>query len=188
VAHAWDYQTWVENARAHLVANGQAVPEDLPVLMEDQLCQTLEPGWCNYDDPGRPRVNTDLSWGDVLGGLATFAEWLARGMRYVSQAEADRRAEICARCYLNVNIGGCAACQKMVAQVIGDRTTKYDPNIRACAVCKCVLKAKVHFPISVLDRQAKKAQPLYPEFCWLKKGGRNYARSDPGVRAAVAAE
>jgi hypothetical protein len=176
--HAWDYNTWIEIARHHLRANNMAEPANLQELMENQICQTLEPGWCSYDDPNRPRVSTSLSWDDVKGFLETFKSWIGGGLGFTSQEEAERRALICARCYMNTHIGGCAACQKLVTEVIGKKVTRHDHMLKACAVCRCVLRAKVHFPQKVLDKQAQKHQEVYPEHCWLKKDGPNYV-GDP---------
>lgn len=173
VAHDWTYDAWVDNSRSHLQANNRAIPPDLEAQMEDQICKTLPVGWCNYDDPNRPRPSTALGWNDVVSGLTTFARWIATGLSYVSQTEAERRALICSKCYLNVNVEGCGACHKAVAEVTKSRSTKYDFALRACAVCKCLLKAKVHFPIATLNTSGNN-QELYPDFCWLKKGGANY--------------
>jgi hypothetical protein len=174
VVHAWSYDAWVQVARDHLIANNLSIPEDLQAQMEEQLCQTQEPGWCSYDDPNRPRVSTILSWGDVLSALTTFARWIAGGCQYVSQDEANRRALICSRCYMNTFIGGCSNCEAAVAKVTGKVSTKYDFALKACAVCKCVLRAKVHFPLDTLAQESENLQELYPPFCWNKKGGVNY--------------
>lgn len=176
VVVAFTHTDWVENARAHLRANGREVPLDLEAQMEDQLCRVLEPGWCAFDDPNRPRVSTDLSWDDVKGALATFGRWVRGGCKFASQSEAERRAEICVRCYMNTHIGGCSNCERLVSEVVGKLRTKNDGSLRACAVCRCVLRAKVHFPIETLDTETEKLQALYPEFCWLKKGGENFER------------
>ena len=162
------YDAWVQHARNHLQANQREEPPDLAAQMEDQLCQTLEPGWCAYDDDSRPRPSTSLDWGAIAGGVETFARWIRDGCRYVSQAEADRRALICTRCYLNVNVSGCAGCQKVVKEIVRNKMTQYDSALRACAVCKCLLAAKVHFPLEILDKENARAQSMYPEFCWLK--------------------
>ena len=142
--------------------------------MQNQLCRTLPPGWCLYDDPSRPRPSMSLSWNDVMGGLKTFGRGIGQGCQYVSQAEADRRSEICARCYLNVNVTGCASCQKAVQEVVRDKKSKQDALLRTCAVCKCFLRAKVHFPIETLDTENPGAQELYPDFCWLNKNSENF--------------
>src|SRR5262245_6450630 len=113
ISHAWDYRTWVDQAQAHYRANEREVPLDLGAQMEEQLCLTLPPGWCNYDDPNRDRPQVQLTWDDVKEGLSTFGRWIASGMKYVTQEEANRRALICGRCYLNVQVSGCTACHAM---------------------------------------------------------------------------
>ncbi len=173
-AHAWTHDAWVEVATHHQQANNLPHRASLIVEMEDQLCRTLPPGWCNYDDPNRRRVSISLGWNDVLGGLKTFSTWILQGCAYVTQKEADRRALVCSRCYLNVNVQGCAGCQQAVVEVTGNRKSKYDFALKSCAVCKCFLRAKIHFPLSTLDNESIGAQELYPDFCWLKKGGQNY--------------
>ena len=142
--------------------------------MQHQLCQGLPPGWCMYDDDNRVRPTVSLGFNDVIGGLKTFARWIASGCKFVAQTEADRRAAICSRCYLNVDIQGCAGCQTAIKEVVGDRKTKLDGALRACGVCKCFLKAKVHFPIDTLDTESEKVQGMYPGFCWLNKDSENY--------------
>lgn len=174
VTHAWTYNDWVALHRSHLQANGRAEPDHLESLMQDQLCRTLPPGWCNYDDPNRPRPTVSLDWGTVANGLKTFSNWILNGCHFVTQAEADRRANICSRCYYNVNISGCSACQKAVAETIGSRRTKFDYSLKGCAVCRCVLRAKVWFPQSILDKENERLQEQYPDFCWLKRTGDNY--------------
>lgn len=172
VAHSWTYNDWLNAALMHAQANNMPVPTEAE--MEHQLCQTLPPGWCNYDDPSRPRVTTSLDWDAVKGGLATFARWIATGCEYVQKTEAERRALICNRCYMNTNVSGCAACHAATEEVVKGRSTKYDFSLKACAVCKCFLRAKVHFPLKVLDKENSSYQQLYPEHCWLKKSGPNY--------------
>ena len=170
--HAWTYYDWVQAAKDHLAANSLPVPDQLGERMQHQLCMTLPPGWCDYDDPNRPRPSTSLTWNDVAGGVATFTRWLAAGAKSVVQDEADRRALICSRCYLNVNVQGCAGCHKAVVEVVRNRKTKYDFALRSCAACRCFLRAKVHFPLSILDKSGVD-QALYPSFCWLKLNGPN---------------
>jgi hypothetical protein len=171
---AMTYVDWVANARLHLQANNREVPDDLEALMQNQLCQTLPPGWCMYDDPSRPRPSVNLTFNDVAAGVKTFSRWILGGAKYVPQAEAERRAEICSRCYLNVNVSGCSGCQEIVKDVVRNKKTKLDAVLRACAVCKCLLAAKVHFPIETLDTENKKVQSMYPGFCWLNKRSENY--------------
>jgi len=171
-AVATTYDAWLAEAGKHAQANGLEGPTS--EAMEEQLCHTLPPGWCNSDDPRMVRPATNLSWDDVSGALKTFGAWLMGGAKTVEQSEADRRALICTRCYLNVQVGGCSGCQQLIAEVLGKKQTKYDFALRACGVCKCVLRAKVHFPIDILSKENQELQDLYPEFCWLQKNGPNY--------------
>src|SRR4030095_11672546 len=115
VAHGFDYTDWVNQEEKHLSVNGREVPPDLNLQMEEQLCKVLPPGWGRYEDPQRPRPSHALEWDEIKGGLSTFAKWIAGGCKFVDKEEADRRAAICSRCYLNMKIGGCASCQKAVA-------------------------------------------------------------------------
>jgi hypothetical protein len=173
VSHAWTHDAWIADGAAHCQANNYDIP-DLAERMEEQLCKTLPPGWCNYDDPNRARPSTVMHWDDVLRGTKQMATWVAGGMQYASQEESERRALICSRCYLNVYVSGCAACHALVETVVKDVKTKSDAHLKACAVCKCLLRAKVHFPMEVLDKENARVQELYPEHCWLNKQSENY--------------
>ncbi len=175
IVHAWDFDSWVQSAKNHLQTNNLPEPSDLAETMQEQLCQTLEPGWCSFDDPNRIRPSTSLSWNDVSTALQTFSRWIASGCGFVSQTEADRRALVCSRCYLNVNVEGCAGCQKLVQEVIGQRKSKYDFALKSCGVCHCVLRAKVHFPIDILSKENNRLQEQYPNFCWMKQDGENFS-------------
>jgi len=89
---------------------------------------------------------------------------------FVPQEEADRRAKICGSCYYNVHAEGCSGCAKIASLITGpvaNRHTKYDSMLKVCAVCRCNVVAKVHFPLDQIptdDRQ----QTLFPDFCWQK--------------------
>lgn len=174
LAHAWTYVDWINVEKAHLIANSREIPATLESDMQHQLCLTLPPGWCLYDDDSRPRPSVQLSWDNVVGGVKTFTRWIAAGCKFVAQSEAERRGTICANCYLNVNVQGCSGCQAAVKEMVGDKKTKVDGSLRSCAVCKCFLKAKVHFPIETLDTDSEKVQAMYPGFCWLNKESVNY--------------
>lgn len=173
-SHAWDYRTWVEQAVKHYLANDREVPPTLQEDMQEQLCLTLPPGWCNYDDPNRIRPVMDLDWKDVLRGAESLGRWLSKGVPTVEKEEANRRAEICTRCYFNVQMSGCSTCQAAVAKLAERMHSKYDPFLKSCAACKCALRLKVHFPNEILDKENPGVQQLYPSHCWQKKGGVNY--------------
>lgn len=176
-AHSFDYRDWVEQEQKHLKANGREVPVDLELAMQEQLCHTLPPGWCSYDVPNPVTVH-DLDWKDIMQAAQRFSGWLLDGCPLVDQKEAERRATICTRCYLNVSIGGCSACQAAVEKLSEGLTTKQDVYLKSCGACKCNLKAKVHFPYETLDKENPAVQKLYPDHCWMKHGGVNDNRMD----------
>ena len=167
------YDAWILEAGMHAQANGLQAPD--PFAMEEQLCKTLPSGWCNYDDPSRPRVLASLGWEDVVGALNTFKEWLHSGRLRVDRSEADRRALICSRCYFNVHVSGCAGCQRLISEVVGQLRTSSDHALKSCAVCKCVLKAMVHLRVEDLRKTASQ-KDLYLQVghCWLNPGSENY--------------
>lgn len=174
-----DWWSWIDQTRQHRVANNLAIPDNFVAVMEDQLCSVLPPGWCEQVDPNNPHVDTRMSWGDVENGSATFLDWAEQGNPLVSIEEANRRARICVGCQFNVNVSGCGrACRALLQKVFGlftGRITESDPLLKTCAVCKCVNRVKVHFPIDLLAAHDKaEHQSSYPSFCWLKKGGDNY--------------
>src|SRR5438105_13635164 len=70
--HAWDAGTWLQETKKHLEANNIPIPIDLLQQMEAQLCETLPPGWCEYDNPNRPRLDMQFTWIVVEAGSKTF--------------------------------------------------------------------------------------------------------------------
>ena len=171
---ATTHDAWLIDAGMHAQANGLEGPS--AEEMEAQLCQTLPPGWCEFDDPNRVRPSVNLGWQDVLSATQVFSGWIASGRPVVSQEEADRRALICTRCHLNVQVSGCAGCQKLVLEVVGKRYSKYDFALRSCGVCHCMLRAKVHFEISMLEKDMVRHQDVYSQVghCWMNKQSENY--------------
>ncbi len=176
VDHAWNYQSWIQQEKNHLTANNRPIPEDIESQMETQLCQTLPIGWCDYLPQGFKHFSTSLDWSDVKRALETFGRWITGGAKTVEQEKAEHRALICSRCWYNTSISGCSACQKLVSEVVGQRHTKYDFALKGCAVCKCVLRAKVWFPISVLDKMPDVQKESYRQVphCWLNDESENY--------------
>jgi hypothetical protein len=57
---------------------------------------------------------------------------------------------------------------KLAMSIVGTRRTKADPFLKACAVCRCALQAKVWVPIEAIDR-GEKDTGRYPSFCWIPK-------------------
>jgi hypothetical protein len=175
-----DYDTWINEVVKHRMANN--LPWDRATIVriaEEQMCSTLPPGWCAEFDPNRVEPLTRVTWGDIYQGMQVFARWFKEGRPYVIQEEAERRAEICSKCYLNVNVEGCGTCHELAQFLSGDVKTSFDPVLASCGVCKCLLKAAVHFPINTLEPEDSSVhQQNYPAFCWRKIGGENYENND----------
>lgn len=176
---AWSVESWLSKTKQHLEANNLPIPIDLLAIMEAQLCEILPVGWCEHDDPNRPRVDTNITWGDVETGSKTLFEWFKQGLPIVDQDEAERRAKICTSCYLNVRAVGCGqSCRELIRAMFGffvGRKTSVDDQLNSCAACKCLLKNKVFAPLTVIEKyDSDSLQMLLPSFCWLKRGGGNY--------------
>jgi hypothetical protein len=173
---ASDWYTWRDNINAHRKSN-----ELPPITMEeaeDQLCRRLGPADCSYASENNPPapVNTRISMDDVVNGMKVFAAWMVQLFKTVPQEEAERRANICARCYLNVQAEGCGACSQL-ANILGtfSKSTKMDDRLKVCANCRCVNRAQVFAPLDVLAPHFEpEFQAGYPDFCWQKVGGENF--------------
>lgn len=169
------YDNWVKQAYEHIKGNQLPMPPNLQQVMEQQLCSTLPPGWCEEFDPNRVEPLTRMHRGDIIEGMKVFSIWFLQGQPFVDQVEAERRAAICANCYLNVQVEGCTSCHKVAEDLTSKVSTSLDSKLQACAVCKCLLRAKVHFPLDILNTtDSDWKQNTYPDFCWLKKDGPNY--------------
>jgi hypothetical protein len=173
VTKARTYNEWVSAAKAHRVGNNLSIPDNFVEQMEDQLCMLLPPEWCQFEDPNRRWVDTRFSIEDLSSGMRVFSTWMDEGRPFVEQAEAERRARICAGCPMNVQVHGCAPCHKLVHWISGNlfqRKTKHDGQLKACAVCRCANQAQIWFPLEILaEGDTEEKQLLYPSFCWKKR-------------------
>lgn len=177
VTWAENVDTWHQQAVAHRKANNLPIPDNFFARMEEQLCDILPSGWCDQDDINRPRVDMRFGLRDVLAWAEAHLKLL--GNNFVDQAESERRAKICASCYMNVEGQGCAGCQKVATLFTNElvqRKTQSDQFLKSCAVCKCYNRASVHFPLEILESSSNSEhQMLFPNFCWRKQTGDNYA-------------
>lgn len=177
VSKAMDWHTWQQLIREH--RKGNNLPPVSPDEADHQMCQQLPPAWCSHSENNRLFVETRLSLGDILTGAAAYAKLAMTGFDTVSQSEANRRARICAGCFLNVNLQGCGVCGKMATLITGDvakKKTEHDATLKACAACRCPNRATVHFPFSILEQADPndEKQPFFTDFCWRKKTSDNY--------------
>ena len=174
----------------HYEDNNIHLPKDWKESVENQLCLQLPEGWCEYTDgtPARGSVPI-LSAENLIKGVTSLATMVASAVKgddvFVSQEEANRRAEICARCYQNINAGFCTSCGAMqqltnlVAKVRGSRKTPSDKNLQNCGICGCRNEAIVHVNRKVLlSGEKSETTQARPDWCWVKTEDLNKAKSE----------
>lgn len=180
ISKAIDHYNWMLKIAAHQKGNG--LPPVSEAAAEEQLCSGLPPGNCEHDSAeqsSRPWVNTRLRWSDIVEGTKAYLALITSGFQTVPQEEANRRAAICAGCYLRTPPQGCGSCVKIGQLIVGDIANKKTPHDdylvnQACSVCSCPVKSIVHFPLSALDKaDSPEKQEAFPTFCWRKQGGTN---------------
>ena len=167
--HGGDYYDLREKVRQHRLLNRFITGPELDAEIQEQICAKLpaeaRASFC-YDCQAKP-VERMLELNDIKHFLKVAKSWAVKPS-FVSQREANRRAEICASCPKNLPIHGCRACQNLVKwtlSLIGHRVTPFDDKLGGCEVCGCGNAAQVHLPLSVL---AKGLTPEmeFPDFCW----------------------
>lgn len=173
-----DYWSWIDKIKAHYRANEIPLPQNIEDVAADQLCSQLAPEWCGRANE-TPWVNIRFGLGDVRDWLVAHLKLAVNGFKFVEQAEAERRAYICAACPNNVDTGGCGAhCHKLGELITGDiarRSTPYDADLKACAICHCLGSVQVHFPLNILEASdTPERQALYPSYCWKQRQSANY--------------
>lgn len=151
------------NIRGHLKANGY--PD---IDIEDEICKHMgltEP-WCGEPPPPPAGQKPVIGLQDLLRGLNSIGRMVFDGgIKFVDQAEADRRAAICAGCEFNVEHAACVGCSGFSAAVehfAGGFHAAGEEKLKACAVCKCYLAARV----LVENSQASVAGLTFPAWCW----------------------
>ena len=131
-------------------------------------CQ-MEP--VDYGIPAQPEKQADILTRVSRVTSRMIAAMPQGGYQLVNQTEAERRAEICAKCPLNTAWrGGCGSCTANIATlgvtIRKHRNTKFDASLKACSQTAADLQMLVHLPESAL--------PVAPEMtpppnCWRGK-------------------
>ncbi len=169
-----------KRVKQHYQDNDIPLPDDWQDRVEDQLCKKLPAGWCNYE-AGESGVGfqPNLSGEKILKGiqsLSSMALSAAKGEEvFVSQEEANKRAEICSRCFYNMPSNFCSGCgigqaiTSLVAKVRGGRKTDSDSSLQSCGICGCKNEAIVHVNRNLLLKGEKnETTSARPDWCWVK--------------------
>lgn len=160
------YASLYNEALVDLERHGIAAPLDYDQAFADELCRQGN-AECEVIAPATNETRT-LTAGDAIRFLKVLRSWAGTRGELVTQAEADRRAEICAGCRYNVAITGCSVCQGIagkIAEIIGSRESRFDNQLQGCAICACENKAQVHLPLEVLHKGVT-PEMAFPEWCW----------------------
>lgn len=163
-----------EENNAHPISTVQEI--------ETQLCELLPPGHCKYEDGTNPNshgCNVDgyemLAGAKSLLGMAGqwVSGWFTGKSVWVSQTEADRRANICARCPRNVPNTACASCgvvtaaKEILSGIRGEKKTEVDSCLDQCCVCGCDCKTIVWIRKDILQSHMSADQiERSPAHCW----------------------
>jgi hypothetical protein len=179
----YDYGTIKKAYVNHCLANNLPLTPDWEEQFLSDMCKQ-NPKWGQKCIPTSMKriVRRRLSLQAVLAFLNMMKSWAMKTLTgqaaFVTQGEAERRAEICTRCPNNVTLQfSCGACMAgvltLINGVLGDRKTSLDNYLGACLTCSCALKAAVHVPLNVQHEGL--TDELKEDFkqithCWKREG------------------
>lgn len=112
---------------------------------------------------------------DVWNFVQTLWKWRQGGGGFVTQEEAERRAEVCLTgangqpCPHNRHFVPCLGCKGIseeIEKLVEGRATSQDANLFHCDACGgCKIATKLHFPLDAITVDEEKM----PSFCWQRK-------------------
>lgn len=110
----------------------------------------------------------------IAGGPETLSEWIGSGGMIVDASESQARAEICAICPKNVKR---YSFLKPIANAVRRHMAlknqlkievRGEERLHICEACCCVLRLKVHLPMSRIRPTDDERKNYHPD-CWLLK-------------------
>lgn len=170
------YDGWLAEIKNHYRRNEYPMPGNWKEIAEDQLCHTLPPGYCRYENGNVPEtfLNLRFTLDDAIHGTKALAAWTMSGFSLVDKEVAEARGATCAACWANVNIPGCGQCVNfagLVGDIVGQTELKSEAQLygKVCGFCHCSTKAHVWMPDAVLKAGAPPGvMKDSPDFCWKK--------------------
>jgi len=162
----------------HYQSAGYTMPGDILDKVEAQICENY-PEYCGEAPQGYVErfVEGTKSLYHTFSAarqcLATLVSNRAGSGERPTQELREARAKTCVECPMNQEIQKCSHCNlstlnSLINKLAGAVKTKYDDQLKFCAVCHCNLRAKIatkheaiwnHMPQSQKER--------LPENCWL---------------------
>jgi len=161
---AFSFYGLLEAVEKHRKAMKLDLSEGWMDRFQDDLCRQNERVPCDRGKK-QPTGKKSLTVADLKRFMNTLS---AQKGDFVSQEEAERRAKICSTCPKNQSVKGCWGCGgiiKAVTEYLGKKTTSRDRALESCAVCGCVLRAKVWLELGTIDNTGLE----YPEHCWQRQ-------------------
>lgn len=175
ITYIYEGQEWVFSGRPYQIIQQIASIQQKNNVYEgdDKIWELCNKQWCERDpkrcmksDPVVMSQSAAKTFGNALLSL------VKNGLKPVPQQLAEKRGRICAyQCNgvsgKNKKLTRCSTCLQAIALttriLIGRRTTPVDTQLNQCAVCRCDLKQKIHYPLNEGDEN------VYPSYCWVTK-------------------
>lgn len=165
VVRGGDHIDLVNNCHKLTVSLGKIPPPDLPQLVENFLCSRMAG---NVNCVPCDKAKQSLGFGAIVRWVRAMYHFAKNNkFELVGQEEAERRAEICAKCPLQIQTSGCWGCKGiagLLPHIAGAKTTSFDLQLKACGVCGCYNAVSVHLPLEVQED----ASLDFPSHCWKK--------------------
>lgn len=149
---------------AYRAQNELPLFDGLNTVIDNYLCSLPEnAGSC---EPLEKLPRGFMSY--LKGGMALIKNMLYS--KYVSQEEADRRAQICISCPQNIfpDKGPFVRwSDEIMEHSVGDRRALNYQQLGNCGACDCPLRAKVWYgdTIELTEEELSKT----PDFCWQRE-------------------
>lgn len=112
----------------------------------------------------------------AAAGTAVVLDWLTSGGAPVVQELANKRAETCVACPMNVagswyTVAPAEIIRATLEARGGEKLeTPFDANLKSCNVCKCLNRLKVWCPLPhIIDRTKPEILAEFPPNCWIAK-------------------
>lgn len=164
------------NLKTYRLANAIPIGLSFEDEVEREICLRY-PSEAVETDRRVPPSDVRLTYDDVLNGTKMLLKFKLAGSPLVDDAEAKRRASICAQCgfqsdYSRPCGGPCGPLKDLIVQIVGAKSTGYENRLRACRVCKCVNEANVWVPLKhsmeyLTPLQLERFEYAHTEFgCW----------------------
>lgn len=140
-------------AKQHHLDNNLPIGLTFEQHVEEWICEAM-PGSCVLCNDGVSMRPRSMTLGDILHGTNVMLRQWFNGKVVVSRDEAERRAAICVKCPMNVEVkmpctGVCPELRRLVQSVVGAKGTSHDGNLKGCGLCHCWLSASVWVPLEV---------------------------------------